>query len=262
MTRSPWLRASTVLLLVTGLSQTATAQPSAIAIPPNSLTPAELKDGWRLLFDGKTLAGWRGLGYDSVPTAHWRVEGGAIKKLPSGTVPLQADGQPLKGGDLMTVDSFRDFDLSFEWKVAPGSNSGVKYNVSEAFSLAKAGNHAALGFEYQVLDDSLASDNQLANHRAGALYDLIAPGGAKRLAPVGQWNRSRIVFRGNHGEHWLNGSKIVEFELGSARMDSLLAVSKYRSIAGFADRRSGHIILQDHNEAAWYRSLKIRILGQ
>lgn len=254
MTRR-WFRASTTFLIALGSSQ-------ALAAQPNTLTPTEQKDGWRLLFDGKTFAGWRGLGYDSVPTSHWRVEDGAIKKLPSGKVPVQADGQPLKGGDLMTLDTFGDFDLSFEWKVAPGSNSGVKYNVSEAFSLAKAGNHAALGFEYQVLDDSLNEDNQLATHRAGALYDLIAPGDDKRLEPVGGWNRSRIVFRGNHGEHWLNGKKVVEFELGSARMDSLLAKSKYRSITGFADRRAGHIILQDHNEEAWYRSLKIRIFGQ
>jgi len=262
MTRCLWFRVSVVLLIAFESSQSAAAQPPGQATPPNTLTPAEKKVGWRLLFDGKTLAGWRGLGYDTVPSSHWRVEDGAIKKLPSGNVPLQADGQPLKGGDLMTSEVFRDFDLSFEWKVAPGSNSGVKYNVSEEFSIAKAGNHAALGFEYQVLDDSLAEDNKIATHRAGALYDLIAPDDGKRLEPAGRWNQSRIVFRGNHGEHWLNGRKVVEFELGSARMDSLLARSKYRSITGFADRRTGHIILQDHNEEAWYRSLKIRILGQ
>lgn len=221
-----------------------------------------MKEGWKLLFDGKTLAGWRGLGSDTVPRSHWRVENGTIRKLPSREVPVQADGQPVNGGDLMTVDVFRDFDLRFEWKVVPGSNSGVKYNVSEEYSLANAGNHAALGFEYQVLDDSLNEDNKVATHRAGALYDLIAPNEDKHLEPVGRWNRSRIVFRGNHGEHWLNGRKVVEFELGSPRMDSLLARSKYRSLAGFADRRAGHIVLQDHNEDASYRSLKIRILGQ
>src|SRR4029079_14912170 len=173
--------------------------------------------------DGKTLAGWRGLGYDTVPTSHWRVENGAIRKVASGRVPVQADGQALQGGDLMTVDTFRDFELRFEWRVVPGSNSGVKYNVSEEFSLANAGNHAALGFEYQVLDDSCNDDNKLATHRAGALYDLIAPNDKKRLKPVGQWNTSRIVFRGNHGEHWLNGQKVVEFDLGSPFMDSVLA---------------------------------------
>ena len=234
----------------------------ASATQPNQLTDAERADGWRLLFDGKTLGGWRGLGYDSIPTAHWRVVDGAIEKIASGKVPKMPDGQPANGGDLMTTDTFRDFELSFEWKVAPGANSGVKYNVSEDFSLAHASNHAALGFEYQVLDDSLSDDNKLASHLAGALYDLIAPNDGKHLVPVGQWNRSRIVFRGMHGEHWLNGVKVVDFDLGTPRMDSLLRSSKYHSISGFADRRVGHIILQDHGDEAFYRDIKLRELDR
>jgi len=237
------------------------AAPVLAQSPPsraNQLTAAERAAGWRLLFDGTTLAGWRGLGYDSVPSVHWNVVGGAIHKVASGNVPKMPDGQPANGGDLMTVDTFRDFELAFQWKVAPGSNSGIKYNVSEEYSLAHASNHAALGFEYQVLDDSLNEDNKLATHRAGALYDLFAPTGAKRLMPVGQWNSSRIVFRGNHGEHWLNGAKVVDFDLGTPRMDSALAKSKYRVLEGFADRRSGHIILQDHGDEVYYRDIKIR----
>ncbi len=234
----------------------------ASAAQSNQLTDAERADGWRLLFDGNTLAGWRGLGYDSIPTAHWRVVDGAIEKIASGKVPKMPDGQPANGGDLMTTDTFRDFELSFEWKVAPGANSGVKYNVSEDFSLAHASNHAALGFEYQVLDDSLSDDNKLASHLAGALYDLIAPNDGKHLVPVGQWNRSRIVFRGMHGEHWLNGVKVVDFDLGTPRMDSLLRSSKYHSISGFADRRVGHIILQDHGDEAFYRDIKLRELDR
>ncbi len=228
----------------------------------NELTAAERAAGWRLLFDGTTLRGWRGIGYDSVPTAHWKVENGAIKKIPSGDVPKMPDGQPAMGGDLMSVEAFGDFELSWEWKVAPGANSGVKYNVSEQFSLAKAGNHAALGFEYQILDDSLAEDNKVATHRAGALYDLIAPNESKRVRPAGQWNESRLIFRGRHGEHWLNGSKIVEYDLGTPRMDSLLALSKYKAIEGFADRRVGHVILQDHGDAAYYRNIKVRVLSR
>jgi hypothetical protein len=226
---------------------------------PNALTAAERSAGWRPLFDGSTLAGWRGLGYDSVPTAHWKVVNGAIMKVASGNVARMPDGQPASGGDLMTVDAFRDFELAFEWKVVPGSNSGVKYNVSEPMSV-KTSNHAALGFEYQVLDDSLNEDNKLASHRAGALYDLIPPSAGKRLMPVGEWNRSRIVMRGNHGEHWLNGIKVVDYDLGTPRLDSLLALSKYHAIAGFADRRAGHIVLQDHGDAAYYRAIKIREL--
>ncbi len=233
---------------------------AASAQSPNQLTASERAAGWRLLFDGHSFTGWRGLGFDTVPTAHWRIVTGAIEKVPSGTVPRLPDGQPAQGGDLMTTATFRNFELAFQWRVAPGSNSGVKYNVSEELSMAKAVNHAALGFEYQVLDDALNSDNKVPSHRAGALYDLIPPSAAKHLRPVGQWNDGRIVFRGNHGEHWLNGAKIVDFDLGTPRMDSLLAKSKYRVIPGFADRRSGHIVLQDHGDEAYYRDIRIRVL--
>ncbi|HYT83473.1 MAG TPA: DUF1080 domain-containing protein [Gemmatimonadales bacterium] len=239
---------------------------------PNQLTDAERLAGWRLLFDGRTLAGWRGLGYDSVPTAHWVVVDGAIKKIASGNVPRVPDGRPLNGGDLMTVDTFRDFELTWEWKVTPGANSGVKYNVSEELSLAQGGqmtpaavargaispNHSALGFEYQILDDDRHPDAQLATHRAGALYELFAPNERKHLRAVGEWNESKVIFRGSHGEHWLNGAKIVEFALGTARMDSAFAASKYRSIAGFAGRRKGHIVLQDHGDEVYFRDIKVR----
>jgi len=227
---------------------------------PNRLTPEQQRDGWRLLFDGKTFNGWRGLGYDSVPTAHWKIENGTIRKLADGQVPRLPDGQPAAGGDLMTRDTFRDFELAWEWKISRAGNSGVKYNVSEEISMANAPNHAALGFEYQMLDDSLHEDNKVPSHRAGALYDLIPPNANKVLKPVGEWNSSTILFRGNHGEHWLNGKKVVEFDLGTAVMDSLLKASKYHDIKGFADKRAGHIVLQDHVDEVFFRSIKIRRL--
>jgi Domain of Unknown Function (DUF1080) len=225
---------------------------------PNMLSAAERAAGWRLLFDGKTFDGWRGLGYDSVPTAHWKIENGAIKKVPSGEIPRMPDGQPARGGDLMTTERFADFELSWEWKIGRAGNSGVKYNVSEELSMAAAPNHAALGFEYQLLDDSLHEDNKVPSHRAGALYDLIAPNASKALKPVGEWNVSKIVYRGTHGEHWLNGARIVEFDLDTPRMDSLLAKSKYRNIQDFAQRRAGHLVLQDHGDEVYFRSIKIR----
>lgn len=216
--------------------------------------------GWRSLFDGKSFDGWRGLGYDSVPSAHWKIENGAIRKIPRGEVARLPDGQPAAGGDLMTKETFGDFELSWEWKIGRGGNSGVKYNVSEEISMAAAPNHAALGFEYQLLDDSLAEDNKIPSHRAGALYDMIAPS-VNTVKPAGEWNASRLVYRGNHGEHWLNGKKIVEFELGTPRVDSLLAKSKYRSIKNFSDRRRGHIVLQDHGEEVYFRNIRIRVLS-
>lgn len=229
--------------------------------PANVLTAAEKADGWILLFDGRTFAGWRGLGYDAVPSEHWVVEDGAIRKKATKDVPLQADGQPAKGGDLMTEEAFTDFELAFEWRISPGGNSGVKYNVSEEMSVGRTANHAALGFEYQVLDDLLHADAKNGPHRtAGALYDLVPPGPGKVLRPIGEWNSARIVFRGGHGEHWLNGAKILEYELGSPDFKARLAGSKYAPIAGFADRRPGHIVLQDHTDAAWFRNIRIKKL--
>jgi hypothetical protein len=227
---------------------------------PNTLTVTEQTSGWRLLFDGKTFNGWRGLGYDSVPTAHWKIENGTIRKLADGQVPRLPDGQPAAGGDLMTRDTFRDFELTWDWKISRAGNSGVKYNVSEEISMANAPNHAALGFEYQMLDDSLHEDNKVPSHRAGALYDLIPPNANKVLKPVGEWNSSTILFRGDHGEHWLNGKKVVDFDLGTPVMDSLLKASKYRDIKGFGDKRAGHIVLQDHVDEVFFRSIKIRRL--
>lgn len=228
----------------------------------NHLSGAERSAGWRLLFDGSTLQGWRGLGRDTVPSVHWMVRDGAIMKVAQDRIRArtQADGQPLEGGDLTTVDGFGDFELVWEWRVTPGANSGVKYNVSEQLSTSMAPRYAAKGFEYQILDDDRHPDGRLASHRAGALYDLFAPSPAKRLRPVGDWNESRLIFRGSHGEHWLNGEKIVEFDLGTARMDSALAASKYRTLPWFAERRRGHIVLQDHGDEVYFRGIKIREL--
>ena len=252
-------RSPIVLTLAAAVAATAwSAIGAQDPAPPNQLTARERAAGWRLLFDGHSLAGWRGIGIDSVPGAHWTVVGGTIRKIPSGAVPTLPDGQPAQGGDLLSVDTFRDFELTFEWKVTRGANSGVKYNVSEALSLARAPNRAALGLEYQVLDDSLNDDNKVPTHRAGALYDLVVPGPGKRLRPVGEWNSARVVLRGDHGEHWLNGIRIVAYDLATPHFDSLLARSKFDGIPGFADRRAGHIVLQDHGDEVFFRNVKIR----
>lgn len=225
------------------------------------LSGEERAAGWRPLFDGHSFAGWRGLGQAGVPTAHWTIEDGAIKKIASGKVAVQADGQPAAGGDLMTDRTFRDFELAWDWKVTPGANSGVKYNVSEELSTAMPPAHAAKGFEYQMLDDDRHADGKLPTHRAGALYDLVAPNDDKRLNPVGEWNHSLIRFIGNHGEHWLNGRKVVEYELGSPAMTAALAASKYAPIPWFAERRAGHIVLQDHGDEVYFRNIRIRELS-
>lgn len=251
------LLAASIFLLCGCVSGEATIDNSAGK--PNTLTAAEREAGWELLFDGESFDGWRGLGRDEIPQGHWEIVDGAIHKVASGDVPTAADGQPLEGGDILTEATFRDFELYFEWKVAPGANSGVKYNVSEEYSMDHEPTHAALGFEYQILDDDKHPDAMNGRNRtAAALYDMIPPNQEKRLRTVGEYNSSRLVFVENRGEHWLNGEKVVAFDLGSEEFDSLLAASKYKVYDEFAERRDGHIVLQDHGDDVWFRNLKIR----
>jgi hypothetical protein len=215
---------------------------------------------WTPLFDGQSFTGWRGVGMDSIPTG-WSIADGTIHHRASGVVPTAPDGQPLEGGDVMTTGTYRNFELVVEWKISPAGNSGIKYNVSEAMSTANPPVHAALGFEYQVLDDSLHPDAKNGpNRTAAALYDLFPPLADKPLHPVGTWNEARIVFDHGHGEHWLNGVKVLEYDLGSPAFDSAYALSKYVPIQGFAEPRDGHIVLQDHGDEVWFRNVKIREL--
>ncbi|MGI9626256.1 MAG: 3-keto-disaccharide hydrolase, partial [Longimicrobiales bacterium] len=210
---------------------------------------------WQPLFDGASFAGWRGVAGEAIPGGHWTIEDGTIRKIASMDVPTAADGQPLEGGDIMTVETYSSFELTFEWKVAPGANSGIKYNVSADMSVASEPTTAALGFEYQVLDDDLHPDALNGETRqASALYDMLAPMADKSLRPVGEFNEGRIVFVEGHGEHWLNGVKVLEYDVGSERFAELLSASKYAPIGGFADLRSGHIVLQDHGDDVWYRN--------
>lgn len=255
-----------ILTSVAALAAIASARPAAAQVTgasvPNELTAAERRAGWRLLFDGHTLTGWHALGYASMPTGLWTVRDGAIEHLPKHKGAVQADGQPIEGFDLVSDSAYQDFELSWEWKISPAGNSGVKYNVSEQLSTTFPPPHAAKGWEYQMIDDAANEDNKLATHRTGALYDMIAPNGFKRVKPAGQWNRSRLVFRGNRGEHWLNGVRIVSFDIGTPAFDSAFAKSKYAQYPSwFPQRRKGQIVLQDHDDVVWFRDIKIRLLN-
>lgn len=242
------------------LARVAVAQADA-ASAPNELTAAEQRAGWRLLFDGHTLRGWHALGYSTMPAGLWTVREGAIEHLPTVKGAVQADGQPMEGFDLVSDSAYQDFELSWEWKISPAGNSGVKYNVSEQLSTTFPPPHAAKGWEYQIIDDAANEDNKLPTHRTGALYDMFTPNEFKRVKPAGQWNRSRLVFRGNHGEHWLNGVRIVTFDIGSPAFDSAFAKSKYAQYPSwFAQRRKGQIVLQDHDSVVWFRDIKLRVL--
>ena len=224
------------LLMISGFAFAA----SLAAQTPNTLTPAEKAAGWKLLFDGTSLAGWRGYQTEA-PGAGWRVEDGALV--------LRG-----KAGDLVTQAEFGDFELSLDWKVTAAANSGVIYRVG----LGDAATFIT-GPEYQVLDNDRAEDNKQPDHLAAALYDLALLPGA-RPKPVGEWNRARIVVRGWHIEHWLNGSRVVDVDLASANGKALIAASKFKDWSKFASLARGHIALQDHGYAVSFRSIKLREL--
>jgi len=219
----------------------------------NQVTQTEKNFGWYLLFDGKTLKGWRGFHSDQVPPG-WVVENGCIKKVKAQGELGQA------GGDLITIQQFDNFEFQIEWKISSGGNSGIKYLVSE--SLPPEGK-SAISFEYQVLDDINHPDAKKGingNRTSGALYDLIPPSSEKKLNPVGEFNQTKIVVRDKHIEHWLNGVKVLEFERGSDEFKQHIAQSKFKETKGFGETARGHILLQDHGDEVWYRSIKVRQL--
>jgi hypothetical protein len=229
------------------------AQDKPVESKINQLTKAEKSAGWLLLFDGKSFDGWRGFHKDKAPEG-WTIEDGCIKKV-------QAQGElGQAGGDLITVDQFDNFELSLEWKLAKGSNSGIKYLVSE--SLPPTGK-SGISFEYQVLDDDAHPDAKNGidgNRTAGSLYDLIPASKTKKLNPVGEFNRVRIIVQGPHIEHWLNGVKVLEFERGSDAFKQRIAQSKFKDTKGFGEIAKGHVLIQDHGDEVWFRNIKIRKL--
>jgi hypothetical protein len=207
---------------------------------PNTLTAAERAAGWRLLFDGVSTTGWRGFRQSTIP-AGWRVVDAALTRV-SG------------GGDIITIEQFANFELMLEWQIAPAGNSGIMFRVSEA---ADATFHT--GPEMQVLDNASHPDAGNPLTRAGSCYSLYAPA-ADVARPAGTWNEVRLVANGAHVEHWLNGVKIVEYEIGSADWIARLSTSSLREFAGYGREPRGHIALQDHGDRVAYRSIKIRVM--
>jgi hypothetical protein len=213
----------------------------------NTLTPEESAAGWKLLFDGSTPAGWRGYAHTDFPSDVWSVKDGCL---------CVEDPKSGKAIDLVTTDKFADFDLKFDWRISPAGNSGVKYMV-----LKEGKGRAGVGYEYQVLDDEKNEDSANGPERqAGAVYYLFAPNDQKHLKPVGEFNQGEIIVKGNHVEHWLNGAKIVEFDLGSDRLKDAIAKSKFKNIKGYGDKIPTLILLQDHGSAVWFRNIKIKSL--
>ncbi|HYR58761.1 MAG TPA: DUF1080 domain-containing protein [Chthoniobacteraceae bacterium] len=208
---------------------------------PNILTEAEKAAGWKLLFDGKTTAGWVALGKTEFPSTGWTAEDGLLKHTKG-------------GGDIVTAEPYRDFEMTWEWNIAPVGNSGVKYNLPDP--------NKNIGFEYQLLDDERHPDGIKGGrlHQAGGLYDLIEPPADKKVNPPGEWNSSRLVVNGNHVEQWLNGAKTVEFEIGSDDLKERIAKSKYAKVPNFGEKTASPILLQDHGDPISFRSIKLRVL--
>ncbi len=212
-----------------------------LAAGPNELTDAERAQGWRLLFDGRTPAGWRSFKKTTFPARGWVVEDGCLKH--------QARGG---GGDILTEAEFGDFELVWEWRLAPGANSGVKYFVTES-------RPTALGHEYQMVSPPNPETTvQPGKHGTASFYDVWPTRIPVRLRPPGEFNESRILVRGHRVEHWLNGEKVLEYEPGSSELKAAVAASKFKDVPGFGEKVRGHILLQDHGGEVWFRNLKVR----
>lgn len=221
----------------------------------NSLSAYEEQNGYKLLFDGHSNAGWVGAYKDTFPEKGWSIENGTITVLPSD------GGESTNGGDIVTTDQYSAFDLSFEFRLTEGANSGVKYFVT----LSENNTGSAIGLEYQVLDDERHPDAKMGrdgNRTLASLYDLItADKNPRAIREIGEWNKGRIVVApDNTVTHYLNGEKVVQYQRGSDEYKKLVAESKYKKWSDFGLAESGHILLQDHGNRVSFRNLKIKPL--
>ncbi|MDR2232992.1 MAG: DUF1080 domain-containing protein [Tannerella sp.] len=215
----------------------------------NTLTPQEVQQGWKLLFNGQNLDGWITVRTQEPPTEGWTVEDGVLTVNKGGAK---------RGGDIITKDQYSDFDLTFEFRITKGANSGLKYFFTR---YDKGG---WLGFEYQILDDAVHPDAKLGhdnNRLQGGLYDMFAPAKDKKDSPVGEWNQGRVVSKGLTVEHYLNGQKVLTFERKSKAYMDAYELSKFKgSEPVFGDVKEGHILLQDHHDEVSFRNIKIKVL--
>jgi len=209
--------------------------------PMNTLSEQELAGGWKLLFDGKSTAGWRNYKKQTVGPG-WTVIDGILTR----------SGE--NAGDIVTTDRYRNFDLALDWRVAEGGNSGILYRATEDNEYIWQS-----APEMQILDDERHADGKSPLTSAGSNFALYpAPRGV--VHPAGQWNSARILVNGNHVEHWLNGQKLLEYELGSPEWKDRVAKSKFNSMPNYGKASEGYIGLQDHGDKVEFRNIRIKVL--
>ena len=231
------------LALVAVAALVAPASFDALAQGPAAKTTDTGK--WVQLFDGKSLAGWRGYKKPDTKETAWKVENGTL------TLPGTGAGDTRGARDLITEATFEQFHLRWEWKIALGGNSGVKYFVLEDQS-------SAIGHEYQLIDDERHADAKIGPHRQTAAFYDVLQAHDRPMKPAGEWNTSEVIVRGKHVEHVLNGKKVLDYDLESPALSEAIAKSKFKDIARFGKPQNGHILVQDHGDQVWYRKIEIQ----
>ncbi|MBR9919644.1 MAG: DUF1080 domain-containing protein [Bacteroidetes bacterium] len=225
------------------------------ATPANMLSDAEKAEGWQLLFNGENFDGWHRYGGGEIG-ANWKVMNGTMTLT---TNPKSGGGWEVKdGGNVVTDGEYENFELRMEWKIQPCGNSGIIYCVNEDEKFSEPW---MTGMEMQVLDNTCHPDAKIEKHRAADLYDLIACE-YEAVLPAGSWNKVRLIKRGPHVEHWLNGRKLVEYEMATPEWEKMLTNSKWKDYPDFGQYLKGHIALQDHSDQVWFRNIKIKPLDE
>ncbi|MCP4977015.1 MAG: DUF1080 domain-containing protein [Maribacter sp.] len=242
-----------IKILTDSLSKYAMKTPLKPVVTTNNVAVDEIKNGWKMLWDGETNKGWRGARLDEFPENGWEMSDGVLTVLPSGGAESTA------GGDIVTKEVYGDFELMLDFKLTEGANSGIKYYVDTDLN---KGPGSSIGLEYQILDDARHPDAKKGNHEGSrtlaSLYDLIQASIDKPVNPIGEWNSAHIISKDNHVEHWLNGMKVLEYERKSDTYKKLVSESKYVKWAKFGESEKGHILLQDHGDRVSFKNIKIK----